>query len=407
MTTLSILRVRLVATSDVTPLSGTGQVIDGVAVAAGDDVLLTNQTTSAQNGVYTASSGAWTRHTDFDVSAEMLFGTLFRVAEGNSDNRGSLWRYDGPDNPTVGTTSLPFTRESYGPGAAITDENTITRDPLTNQWTLKDQFTPSGYFSRVQTDTFGRVQDAVQEDIETTFIEGLKIVYESAASITVEAGNAYIPGEGGVIELEADTTLSGLALTANTWYSVYLYEVGGVGAIEVVTQGPESIPYLGNARIKGPDGAPDASRRYLGAIRAIATNTMMRFRKEGNLHMHLGDWNTLASSGGLKIHDSARISATNNTPLDTDLSPLVPPHCRVAEVQGRLIWVSAASTAWFRHSENTTKTRYIGTVTSNVTNSSFTMLVETDSARHIQAVQDSGAAADIILACTGFVEELA
>jgi hypothetical protein len=174
--------------------------------------------------------------------------------------------------------------------------------------------------------------------------------------------------------------------------------------VELVSTAPD-VPYHGNARTKG-GATPSDNHRLIKTLRASATNTLLRWRKVGNRHMHLGDWNTLASSGGLKIHNAARIPATNNTPLDTDLSPLVPPHCRVAEVQGRLIMGTAATTCWFRHSENTTKTRLIGITSSSNSAPGFGMLVETDSNRHIEAVQDGGDFADITLACTGFIEEV-
>ena len=44
-------------------LSGT-QTIDGVAIAATNRVLVKNQTTAAQNGIYLANAGAWTRSAD-------------------------------------------------------------------------------------------------------------------------------------------------------------------------------------------------------------------------------------------------------------------------------------------------------------------------------------------------------
>ena len=45
---------------------GTLLTVDGVATAAGDRVLVMNQTTAADNGIYIAGTGAWSRATDFD-----------------------------------------------------------------------------------------------------------------------------------------------------------------------------------------------------------------------------------------------------------------------------------------------------------------------------------------------------
>ena len=40
------------------------QVIDGIAVVAGDKVLVTQQTIAANNGVYTCQAAAWTKDPD-------------------------------------------------------------------------------------------------------------------------------------------------------------------------------------------------------------------------------------------------------------------------------------------------------------------------------------------------------
>jgi hypothetical protein len=405
VTVLQRFSARLIAETNINvSVTGVGVVIQGVAVADLDEVVLNGQTVAAENGLYVAHTGsAWTRHTDFDTAAEMLKGTEFYVREGSSDNAGSTWTFDTGGTITVGTTSLKFKRESYGPGAAPTGTG-LSRDPLTNQWLLENIFTPTGYFTQVQTDQYGRVLDALESETNTTHIEGLEVTYVSATALDVAPGSAYVPGLNKVVELPLGASLTGLTLTANTFYYLYLFESAGVGQVELVTTTPDD-PYLANARTKG-GGTPSENHRLIKTLRASATNTLLRWRKEGKRHMHLGDWNTLASSGGLKIHDLARIVATNNTPLDTDLSPLVPPHCRVAEVQGRLAFGTGGTTAWFRHSENTTKTRLIGVSNSNTTAPPFTMLVETDSSRHIEAVQDGGNFVDITLACTGFIEEV-
>lgn len=47
------------------------QTIDGVAVAAGDRVLVKNQTAAAENGVYVVDTGGWDRAPDFDSSRDI------------------------------------------------------------------------------------------------------------------------------------------------------------------------------------------------------------------------------------------------------------------------------------------------------------------------------------------------
>jgi hypothetical protein len=80
--------VRVVSTTNV---ATTGLLtIDGVTLVAGNRVLLAGQTTPAQNGIYVAAAGAWTRATDADASGELSDGTLVPVAEGTS-NADSQW----------------------------------------------------------------------------------------------------------------------------------------------------------------------------------------------------------------------------------------------------------------------------------------------------------------------------
>jgi phage-related tail fiber protein len=97
--------VRAATTANIT-LSG-AQTIDGVAVIAGDRVLVKDQSSGSANGIYVAASGSWSRATDADVSAEVLAGMTVFVTEGtvNGDKQYSLTT----NNPiTLGTTALTF-----------------------------------------------------------------------------------------------------------------------------------------------------------------------------------------------------------------------------------------------------------------------------------------------------------
>lgn len=101
--------VRVATTADIT-LSGT-QTIDGVAVIAGDRVLVKNQETGSENGIYVVASGAWARSSDADTDAKVTAGLFTFVEEGtaNADSGFVLIT----NNPiVVGTTALEFTKFS-------------------------------------------------------------------------------------------------------------------------------------------------------------------------------------------------------------------------------------------------------------------------------------------------------
>jgi len=94
-----------VATTANTALSGL-LTIDGITLVANDRVLVKNQTAPAENGIYVAASGAWTRATDFDSQSEVLGGTVF-VEEGTTQANTS-WTMTTDAPITIGTTALTW-----------------------------------------------------------------------------------------------------------------------------------------------------------------------------------------------------------------------------------------------------------------------------------------------------------
>ena len=91
-------------------LSGT-QTIDGIAVTAGQRVLVKDQTTASQNGIYVVDASAWSRATDADTAAEFNSGVFFFVEKGtdNADN-GFVMSQDATIN--FGTTDITFSQFS-------------------------------------------------------------------------------------------------------------------------------------------------------------------------------------------------------------------------------------------------------------------------------------------------------
>lgn len=100
--------VRAATTANIT-LSG-AQTIDGVSIIAGDRVLVKNQSTSANNGIYLCAAGAWTRTTDADTGAEMLQATT-SIEEG-STLADQIWICTTNGPITIGVTSLAFAKTS-------------------------------------------------------------------------------------------------------------------------------------------------------------------------------------------------------------------------------------------------------------------------------------------------------
>jgi hypothetical protein len=116
--------VRLASTGNVV-VDGPGliTVIDGVTLAAGDRLLLKNQTNPAENGIYDydyADGVLAGRASDMNSWTE-VHGALVFVAQGAS-NVGTSWACTSAAGGTLGTTAIIF---APPPGPTGTDENAV------------------------------------------------------------------------------------------------------------------------------------------------------------------------------------------------------------------------------------------------------------------------------------------
>lgn len=114
-----------------------GQVVDGVTLVTADRILIKNQTAGSTNGIYTVnSSGAPTRSTDANTSAEVTNGMFTFIEEGTT-NASTSWVLTTPNPIVLGTTSLTFTQFSgagtytASNGVLLTAQN-FTFAPRTN-----------------------------------------------------------------------------------------------------------------------------------------------------------------------------------------------------------------------------------------------------------------------------------
>lgn len=159
--------VRVATTANIT-LSGT-QTIDGIAVVANDRVLVKNQTTGADNGIYTCSAGSWSRSTDADSNTEVTPGMFVFVEEG-STNADSGWVLTNDGSITLGSTALSFTQ--FSGAGQITAGNGLTKTGNTldigtasatrivvnaDSIDLASGIATPGTYRSVTVDTYGRV----------------------------------------------------------------------------------------------------------------------------------------------------------------------------------------------------------------------------------------------------------
>jgi hypothetical protein len=100
------------ATTGNVVLSGT-QTIDGIALGAGNRVLVKDQTDATQNGIYVVAAGAWSRAVDANGASEMTSGVSVYVGQG-SINGKSAWVMTTTGTILLGTSAITFER-SGGP----------------------------------------------------------------------------------------------------------------------------------------------------------------------------------------------------------------------------------------------------------------------------------------------------
>lgn len=109
---------RVATTANIT-LSGL-QTIDGVAVLSGNRVLVKNQTTASQNGIYIALTGAWSLGADANTTARVTSGMLVAIEEGTV-SAGKLYALTTPNPITLASTSLTFTAVGGAGGSSAVD----------------------------------------------------------------------------------------------------------------------------------------------------------------------------------------------------------------------------------------------------------------------------------------------
>lgn len=123
--------VRAATTAPITVAStSSGSVVDGVTLATGDRLLVKNQSTGSENGIYVVqATGALVRATDFDSTAEVTPGAFTFVEEGTT-NADSGWVVTTDGTITVGTTAISWAQFSGAGSITAGDGLTKTGNEL-------------------------------------------------------------------------------------------------------------------------------------------------------------------------------------------------------------------------------------------------------------------------------------
>ena len=139
-----ICRVATTGNIDLTADLQNGDTLDGITLATGNKVLVKNQTTVADNGIYTVvASGTASRNTDYDSIAE-LAGQIVVVQEGDT-HADDLFLCTTDTSATLGVSDITFTQVFPSSGGTVTQvavadsgasEFTVTGSPITSSGTI-------------------------------------------------------------------------------------------------------------------------------------------------------------------------------------------------------------------------------------------------------------------------------
>jgi hypothetical protein len=199
--------VRAATTTNIATLSG-ALTIDGVSLVAGNRVLVKDQTTASQNGIYVVASGAWTRSTDADIWDELISAYVFVQEGAQNQDIGFICTVD--SGGTLGTNPVTFAQFT---GAG----NISAGDGLTQSGTVLNV---GGTVNRITVSA-----DAV--DIASTYVGQASIT--TLGTIDTGTWNATTIGVGkggtGVTSLTTNGILFGGATVgataAGTWDSTH------------------------------------------------------------------------------------------------------------------------------------------------------------------------------------------
>jgi hypothetical protein len=231
------------ATTTNITLSGT-QTIDGVAVIAGDRVLVKDQTTTANNGIYLCAAGSWTRTTDADAWTELVAAYTF--VEGGTTNGNNGYICTVAAGGTLGSTAITFAQFS-GAGQVVAGTG----------------MSKTGNTLNVNTASSARIVVSADEiDLATTGVTAStykSVTVDTFGRVTAGTNPTTISGFGitdAYTKTEVDTSLSGKLSTSGGTMS---------GAIAM---GTSKITGLGD-----PTSNQDAATKtYVDGILGSATS---------------------------------------------------------------------------------------------------------------------------------------
>jgi hypothetical protein len=207
--------VTVASTANITSLSGL-QTIDTIALVAGDTILVKNQSTAANNGIYVVASGAWTRSVGADVWDEFL-GAITFVIEGSQ--AGSAWYCTAQPGGTLGTTAINWSNFSvsstYTAGTGLTLAGTqFSITPVGAAGTYGSASSVPVFITNASGQVTSVTNTAIA--IANTAVSGLGTMStQNANTVAITGGTLDAVTIGG----STAGAITGTTITANTQFS--------------------------------------------------------------------------------------------------------------------------------------------------------------------------------------------
>jgi hypothetical protein len=211
--------VKAASTANIASLSGT-MTIDGVSLVANDRVLVKDQNTQTQNGIYVVAAGAWSRAADADSWAELVGAYVFAEQGTINADIGFVCTVD--SGGTLGSTNVTFAQFSGAgqiiAGAGLTktgnqiDVVTASSARIVVNADNIDLATAgtAGTYKSVTTDAYGRVTSGTNP----TTLSGFGITDAQPLDATLTALAGVTTAADGLIYATGSDTFSTTTLSS-------------------------------------------------------------------------------------------------------------------------------------------------------------------------------------------------
>ena len=260
------------------------------ALTAGMRILVKNQTSGAENGIYLASATAWTRSLDANTWNEIVAAYLFITS--GTVWAGSSWVDTNTEGGTLGTTPVTFVQ--FSNNATYTAGTGLTLAGY--QFSITPVGTAGTYGSASQVPVF-----VTNSSGQVTSVTNTSIAIAGSQITSGTIGSSYITG--------SYTGITGVGtLTVGTWNASTIgVAYGGTGAVTLTgyVKGSGTSPFTASTTVPTTDLSGTITNAQL------ANSTISGVSLGSNLFSL-----TIGSNlSGTSYNGSSAVTITNTAPM--------------------------------------------------------------------------------------------